>query len=50
LGEVSGGRRADIDDLADRFIEKRERLHYFIVTASAAVLLFSLGTPQAAAP
>jgi hypothetical protein len=43
LGDVSGGSRADIDDLADRLIEKRERLHYFIVTASAAVLLFSLG-------
>jgi hypothetical protein len=43
LRDVSGGRREDIDDLADRLIEKRERLHYFIVTASAVVLLFSLG-------
>jgi lysylphosphatidylglycerol synthetase-like protein (DUF2156 family) len=44
------GSPVNVDDLADRLIEKRERLHYFIVTASAAVIAFSLGALQPPRP
>jgi hypothetical protein len=41
LREGNGDWRAQLDDLTDRLIEKRERFQYFIVTASTAVLVFT---------
>jgi hypothetical protein len=29
------------DDLTDRLLDKKEKLHYFLVTASAAVIVFT---------
>jgi hypothetical protein len=34
----------DTDDLADRLIDKREKLQYFVVTGSTAILAFTIAT------
>jgi hypothetical protein len=48
-GGVAVGRNPDeedgreTDDLADRLIDKREKLQYFVVTGSTAILAFTIG-------
>lgn len=34
-------RRAEVDELTDKLIEKSEKLNYFIVTANTALLVFT---------
>jgi len=36
-----------VDELADRLIEKRERLHYFVITGSAGVIAFTIANLRA---
>jgi hypothetical protein len=40
-GAVTGNLTNHADDLADKLLEKREKLQYFIVTASTASVVFS---------